>query len=247
LTIAENSHSYLVFSETFILQSKLALLKFDMKSARRFLTQAQKITESHGIKRLSMKISYEYDKLLKEIEIWKNLKESNASISERWKLAGLSEHMENMVKRGISSIPELSSEEPILLLIVSEGGIPFFSYSFIEDKMFEDHLFGGFLTAINSFINEMFSEGLDRASFGNYTLLMNSIAPFLICYVYKGQSYSAQERLKSFINELQNHKEFWGIFERFYKTNRKIQISDFPSLQSLITAIFLNKIVPLDG
>ena len=96
LTIAEKSHSYIVFCEAFILQAKLALLTFNIKAARRFLTQAQKIAESFGLKRLAMKISYEHDKLLKQTHIWENLNHSEVSLSERIELAGLEEQMEDM-------------------------------------------------------------------------------------------------------------------------------------------------------
>jgi len=120
-----------------------------MKTARRYLTQAQKIAELYGIKRLAMKISYEHDELLKQSKMWENLKTSDISLSHRWKLAGLNEQMEKMVKKRMIEFPELSKEEPVLLLIVSEGGVPFFSHSFIEDKTFESHLFGGFLTRLN--------------------------------------------------------------------------------------------------
>ncbi|MFX1241903.1 MAG: tetratricopeptide repeat protein [Promethearchaeota archaeon] len=238
LTIAEKSHSYIVFCETFILQAKLALINFNIKAARRFLTQAQKVAEKYGIKRLAMKISYEHDELLTQLKMWEKLRDSGASLFERWKLAGLNKQMENIVKKQKIDVPELSDEEPVLLLIVSEGGVPFFSLSFMEDKSFEDHLFGGFFTAINSFINEIFSEGLDRASFGKYTLLMNSIPPFLMCYIYKGQSYSAQKRIKSFINELRSKKELWNVFEKFYQMNKKIRMEDIPSLKSLINKNF---------
>ncbi|MFW9972629.1 MAG: tetratricopeptide repeat protein [Candidatus Odinarchaeota archaeon] len=237
-TIAEKSHSYIVFCETFILQAKLALINFNIKAARRFLTQAQKIAESYSMKRLAMKISLEHDELLNQLTLWEKLKESGASLSERWKLADLNKQMENMVKKRKIDVLELPDEEPVLLLIVSEGGVPFFSQSFMEDKSFEDHLFGGFFTTINSFINEIFSEGLDRASFGKYTLLMNSIPPFLMCYIYKGQSYSAQKRIKSFINELKSKKELWDVFEKFYQMNKKIHMEDIPSLEFLINKNF---------
>ena len=246
LTRAEKSHSYLYFCETFILQSKLALINLDVKAARRFLTQAQKIAESYGIKRLAMKISNEHDELLRQLKMWENLKESETSFPERMKLARLNEQLEHMIRKRTIEVPELSDEEPVLLLIVSEGGIPFFSQSFIEDKSFEDHLFGGFFTAINSFINEKFSEGLERASFGEHTLLMNSISPFLMCYIYKGQSYSAQNRIKSFINEVQSNKEMWDTFEKFYQMNKKIHMKDIPSLEPLITKIFIDKSDPIN-
>ncbi|MFX1242656.1 MAG: tetratricopeptide repeat protein, partial [Promethearchaeota archaeon] len=241
LTIAEKQHSYFVFCEVFILQAKLALINFDTKSARLFLTQAQKIAEFYSMKRLAMKISYEHDELLKHLDLWEKLKESEAPLTERWKFAGVNEQMDKMVRRRAIEIPELSDEEPVLLLIASEGGIPFFSQSFIKDKLFEDHLFGGFFTAINTFINEVFSEGLNRASFGEYTLLMNSLSPFLMCYVYKGQSYSAQNRIKSFINEIKSNNELWEVINKFFQMNRKIHIRDIPSLESLIQEIFIQK------
>jgi len=151
-----------------------------------------------------------------------------------------------MIRRRELDVPELLDEEPVLLLIVSEGGTPLFSQSFIEDKAFEDHLFGGFFTAINSFINEKFSEGLDRAIFGEHTLLMDSISPLMICYVYKGQSYSAHHRLKSFINELQRNEDVWKKIENYYLTNQEIQIDDVPLLDSLINDVFIEKIITLD-
>lgn len=246
LTIAEKAHDFQIFCDTFILQAKLALINFEVKSAQRFLNQAQHIAESYGIKRLAIKVSNEHDELLKQAKLWNAFKESGASLTERWELAGLGKQIDNMIRRQLDEIPEVLDEEPILLLIISEGGVPFFSQSFIEDKDFEDYLFGGFFSAINSFINERFSEGLDRASFGNHTLLMESVSPFLLCYVYKGQSYFAQKRLRSFKEELKTHKEMWDMFEESYQDSRKIELKDIPSLEPLITKIFINKTVPLD-
>jgi hypothetical protein len=243
LTIAEKSHSYLVFCETFILQAKLALLNLDMKAARRFLTQAQKIADSYGIKRLAMKISHEHDELLNQIKVWKNLKESEASLSERWKLAGLNEQMENMVQKKMIESPKISDEEPVLLLIVSEGGILLFSHSFIEEKSIESQIFGGFLTTIDYFIREIFSEGLDRAIFGEYTLLMRSIPPFFISYIFKGDSYYAHQKMNYFIDQIQKEVDIWQNFLKSFQVNQSIQLKDIPLLESLITDIFVTKSV----
>ncbi len=241
LTIAEKQHSYFVFCETFILQAKLALLNFDIKSARLFLTQAQKIAESYSMKRLAMKISFEHDQLLKQLNLWEKLKESGSSLSERWKLAGLNAQMENMVRKRMITVPELSNEEPVLLLIVSEGGIPFFSHSFIEDKSFESHLFGGFLTTIDYFIKEMFSEGLDRAIFGDYTLLMKSVPPFFISYIFKGDSYYALKKVDYFIDHIQEEDDIWQNLLNSHQVNKSIRLKDVPLLESLITDIFIAK------
>ena len=238
-TIAEETHSYLVFCETFILQAKLALLHFDFNSARRFLTQAQKTAESKGIRRLAIKISYEHDKLIEQLHLWKSLKESETSISERWKLAGLNEQIALMKKKGLGEVPDILDEKPVFLLIVSEGGVPLFSQSFSEDTKFEEHLFGGFFTTINRFITENFSEGLDRASFGKYTLLMNVFSPFLMCYIYKGQSYSAQKRINIFLDKIRNNIDTWNSLKKYYEANREIDTKDIPYLESLVKETFL--------
>ena len=241
LAIAEKSHSYKVFCETFLLQAKLALLNLDVKAARRFLTQAQKIAESYGIKRLAIKISNEHDELLKQLNLWESLKESEMPLSERWKLAGLNEQMENMVRKRMIAVPELSNEEPVLLLIVSEGGTPFFSQSFVEDKSFESHLFGGFLTTIDYFIKETFAEGLDRAIFGEYTLLMKSIPPFFISYIFKGNSYYALQKVDNFIDHIQKDNKIWNKLLKYLQVNQSIHLRDIPLLESLITEIFIAK------
>ena len=241
LNIAKKSNSYLVFCKTFILQSKLALINFNVKEARQFLTQAQNIAESYGMKRLAMKISYEHDEIIKQINIWEKLRESEITMSERWKLAGLSEQMKNMVRKQMVDFPEVSNEEPVLLLIVSEGGTPFFSQSFITEKSFESHLFGGFLSTIDYFIKEVFSEGLDRAVFGNYTLLMKSIPPFFVSYIFKGNSYYALQKMNNFINKLQNNDDIWKKLLKYFQANQSIQLNDIPKFDSLINEIFITK------
>ncbi|MFX1316381.1 MAG: hypothetical protein ACFE9T_10995, partial [Promethearchaeota archaeon] len=220
---------------------KLALINFNLKAARRFLTQAQKIAESYGLKRLAMKISHEHDELLRQITEWENLKESEASLSERWKLAGLNNQMENMVRKRISEAPKISEEEPVRILIITEGGSSIFSYSFIKDKKFESHIFGGFLTTIDYFIREMFSEELDRAIFGEYTLLMKSIPPFFVSYIFKGDSYYAHQKINYFIDYIQKEDVIWQNLLKSFQVNQSIHLKDIPLLESLITETFITK------
>jgi len=245
LDIAEKSGSYSILCETHLLQAKLSLLTFDIKKAQRFLIQAQQIAEKFGLKLLAIKISNEHDELLKQSNMWKSLKESSVSLKERIEFARLNEQMENMIRKRAIEVPELLYEEPVILLIVSEGGRPIFSQLFVKDQDFEDHLFGGFFTTINSFIKEKFSEGLDRATFGEYTLLMHSVSPFFMCYVFKGQSYLAQQRIRYFIDKIQKEEDIWQNFKKFYKLNKEIQLKDIPSLEPLINEVFIDKTIPL--
>ncbi|MFX0155577.1 MAG: tetratricopeptide repeat protein [Candidatus Hodarchaeota archaeon] len=242
---SERMNSYFLLAETYFLKAKLALLTLDLIKARYFLTKAQEIAEKYGLNRLAIKISNEHDELLKRLDEWNKIKESESSLSERMKLAHLNEQMERMIRKQEIDVPELTDEEPIVLLIISEGGRPVFSESFAEEWAFEDHLFGGFLTAINSFSDQMFSEGLNRANFGEYTIIMNSLHPFLVCYLFKGQSYLAQQRVAQFIDKVKEDAEIWNIFNKFNQASRLVQLKDIPSLKPLINEIFIDKSVPL--
>ncbi len=244
LTSAEKSNSFWVLGEVYLLQAKLALIRLDLNGARRLLTQGQQIAEKHNLTLLAMKISNEHDNLFKEIGKWEYFKQTKASLEKRMKLSHLSEQLEGMVNKRVVEPIDLIDEEPVVLLIVSKHGTPVFSKSFEEEWSFQDHLFGGFLSAVNSFSDEMFSEGLDRATFGQYTILMKSIPPFSVCYLFKGQTYPAQQKMKYFIEKLLNEKKIWQTLHDFYRTNREVQSKDIPSLEPLLTDIFINKKFP---
>ncbi|MFX1464207.1 MAG: tetratricopeptide repeat protein, partial [Promethearchaeota archaeon] len=241
LSIAKKQHLYLYLAETYFLQAKLSLLTLDLKKAKRFLTQAQRIAESYGIKQLAMKISYEHDKLLRQTKMWESLNISEVSLSDRLELSGLNKQMENMVKRRMNEALEISKEDPVMLLILTEGGNLLFSKKFIEDFSFEDDILGGFLTTINYIISEVFSEGLDRAVFGQYTLLMMPVEPFLICYIFKGHSYFAYHKIKNFLDSIKNDSVIWQSLQNFFQKSKSIQMNDIPSLETIITEIFSKK------
>jgi len=87
----------------------------------------------------------------------------------------------------------------------------------------------------------MFSEGLDRAIFGEHTLLMKSVPPFFISYIFRGNSYYALKKLDYFIVKIQNQDEIWQNLLTNFQKNTTIQLKDDPLLESLITETFITK------
>ena len=243
LDFTEQQHSYWILCETHLLQARLALISLNIREARQFLTQAQIIAEKYGFYQLAIKISNEHDELLKQLTMWENLKKSTSSLKERMELARLNEQMDNMLRKRVVEPDEVKEEESVVILIISKGGNPIFSQSFEEGWSFQDHLFGGFLSAVNSFSDEMFSQGLDRAIFGEYTIIMNAVSPFIVCYLFKGQSFLALQRIKHFIDTIQNDKKIWEPIKKYYQANRLVQEKDIPSLDSLVNEIFIERAI----
>jgi len=241
LLLTEKSKSYWYYTQTYVLQAKLSLLTLDIKNARKLLTKAQYIAQNYGFDPLVKIISREHDNLLQKLDIWEKIKDSESPLTDRLKLTNLDEQITLMIQKRRVEVPEVIEEEPIMILVISEAGIPTFSKLFAESFLVEDELISSFLAAFNTFSGELFSEGLERASFGNYTLIMKPIVNFLVCYLFKGQSYSAQKRIEKFIEEIERNKEVLDKFNEYRTTNRMIKLENLPKLNSLIKHIFLNE------
>ncbi|MHA2038001.1 MAG: tetratricopeptide repeat protein [Promethearchaeota archaeon] len=241
LEMAKEMRNYHWLAETKLLQAKLALIQTDIEEARKLMVGAQRIAELHGLTLLASKISSEHDKLLTQIDTWDNYKNNNAPMRDRIKLASTEDVLERLQGERAVEPTESVDEQSILLMILAEGGVLVFSYPFSEEWKFDDELFGGFLTAFNSISDEIFSEGLDRVMFGNQTVLMEQVENFSICYLYKGETYIAQQKLKKFVEETQKNTFLWQSLEQHYKTSQVLELTDNPPLESLITEIFVSK------
>ncbi len=241
LEIAVKLRSYWFLAESYVLQAKLSLLTLDLKGARRLFTQAQRIAEKHGMHRIAAKISIEHDEFLQKLSIWEKLKDSESSLSERFKLTNLNEQMTYMIQKRRSEVPEIIEENPVMILVISEGGLSTFSKLFTKTLDIEENLISSFLATFNTFSGELFSEGLDRATFGQYTLLMKRISTFLVCYLFKGHSFSAQKKIQNFVENIKNNEDLLEKFNKYCQTNRIIKLEDVPILKSLITEIFIKK------
>ncbi|MFX1572821.1 MAG: tetratricopeptide repeat protein [Promethearchaeota archaeon] len=239
LLAAERHHSYLWLAETKLLQAKLALIQMKIDDTKKLLTQAQRIAELNGLNLLALKISEEHDKLLEQVSVWEKLKEENAPMSERIKLASFDGLFDRMEGKSVVKPPKLVHEVPVLLLIIGEGGFPLFSNQFSKKWAFEEDLLSSFLTAFNTFSGEFFSKGLDRAKFGEYTILLRTVNTFSVCYIFKGQTYLAKQRLRKFTEQIFNITPIWQTLNKFYNTSRIVELNDIPALEPLITEIFI--------
>ncbi|MHA2035100.1 MAG: tetratricopeptide repeat protein [Promethearchaeota archaeon] len=225
-------------AETYLLKAKLSIIQMNMGEARKFLTQSQEIADNKGLGLLAQKISNEHDILLEQLSKWGNVQENKPPLSERIELSSFEGVIKRLLETRALAAPEIEVEEPVLLLIIAEGGVPLFSYPFTEDWGRDNELFGSFLSAITTFSKDFLSQGLDRVKFSQFTVIMEPMTHFSIYYVFKGQSYSAKQKLKHFTEKIQKSTPVWQTFEKFYQTSQVIEFKDFPFLEAFITEIF---------
>ncbi len=133
--------------------------------------------------------------------------------------------------------PVLVNEEPILLLIMDNSGSTYFNHLFAENWDYSD-LFSSFMSAFNTFSNEIFSKSIDRIGIGENSILINTVEPFLTCYVIKGQSYPALQKLTRFTEVIRENSEIWQALNKSAKTSEMLEIDNTHILKSVINEIF---------
>lgn len=106
LHVAEEQNSYIWLAKTYWLQSKIALLEFDLKQSQALLTQAEMIAYEKGLKKLSTKISSERDILLSQFNKWEKVLEQKPSVSEIIELTQIEEMVERMIQKKLDSEEE---------------------------------------------------------------------------------------------------------------------------------------------
>jgi hypothetical protein len=166
------------------------------------------------------------------------LKKENVDISERMEEIDISDQISTMLKKKPGEIPETSPESPILLLIMDNSGIPLYTKIFNKEWEISENLFSSFLSAFNSFSDEIFSEDLDRANFGKYTILMTGMPPFMSCYVFEGQSYLAHQKFSKFNETVHDSEQIWKNLTFSKRTGQIIQDNSSLGIGKLVKTIF---------
>ena len=191
----------------------------DSNEALRLLDQAQDIAEKQGLERLAIKISTEYDNLLSKLDDWEKLASDNAPIDKRVEAAQFESLIGSIVsKREIEAI-ELKEEEPIqFLLIAAHAGFNLFTKIFEGEASVNESLVSGFLTALATFSEEVFSQTLERVKIGEYVMFMKIELPFLFCYIFKGPSYKAMQKMSRFIEAFRKENSLWTQMEQTITT-----------------------------
>ncbi|MFX1456082.1 MAG: tetratricopeptide repeat protein [Promethearchaeota archaeon] len=237
LDYAEKQHSYRFLAEGKLLQAKVALLKMEIESAKKYMTEAQRIAEIRGFNLIAQNISSEHDLLLEREKDWENLKKEDAPMSERIKLASVDKVVDRLSKRREIEPPEIIDEEPILLLIMDNSGATYFNHPFIANWDYSD-LFSSFMSAFNTFSSEIFSKSIDRIRIGENTILISPIESFLACYVIKGQSYPALQKLTRFSEAIKENSEVWEALNKSVKTSEMLELDSSSALKTVINEIF---------
>ncbi len=235
--LSERGNSYSLLAQTKLLQGQLSLLRMNIGDARQQLTQAQHIAEEHDLQLLAQAISKEHDKLFEKIDRWQNVKKSDVVLSDRLNFVSIEEILDRMQGRRALEPLESIKEEPIFLLIMGRDGVSYFNHTFVQDWTFDD-IFSSFMSAFNSFSSEIFAKSIDRIKIDENVILIRPVDSYLICYVIKGQSYPALQKLTRFSDAIKWNTEISEALKKSVKTGEELDLNNPASLGVVVNDIF---------
>ncbi len=244
LVIAKQQHSHAIVAQSYWLLAKMALVEGNHDQARSLLLQAQVTAEEWGLERLAARISEDHDSMLIQLER-KEWKETQ-TLSERARQLKLDDLVGQVARSQVlADFSDKLDETPVLLMIVSENGLPLHSKNFSSEIQGNPHLMSGFVSAVHTFSKEIFARTLDRLKVGEYTVVVFPESTLLIVYACKGASFRARQRLLQFMKRLKEHPKVLAQLKRKVETGLQTSESVLKVLESLIESSFqLEKSLP---
>jgi predicted amidohydrolase len=112
LNVAKQQSSHSLLAETYLLQSKFALIKLDVERARNLLTQAHIIAKEKDLHILARTVAHERDLLQSQLHKWELIIKQNPSKQELIDITRIDDMLERMIQKTVT------------ILAQEEGGIP---------------------------------------------------------------------------------------------------------------------------
>ena len=137
----------------------------------------------------------------------------------------------------------LTTEEPVILLILSNSGTTLYSKKFNLNLTYSDQLLGAYLSAVDILGSNVIVDSGDVYSIKfqekfNVTIKSipgnNSVIKF--CYIYKGISFYSDQRLAKFVTLIQKDISVWNKIQS-NSADQKV-LNSFFELDRLISKCF---------
>ena len=106
LEISKKQSSFSHLAQTYLLQSKLALIELDIGQAKKLLEQASSIAEEKGMNLLVRLAEHEREALLSQLNKWESIVQEKPSTQEMIDVTHINVLLERMIQNTVASVME---------------------------------------------------------------------------------------------------------------------------------------------
>ncbi|MCY3415079.1 MAG: tetratricopeptide repeat protein [Candidatus Heimdallarchaeota archaeon] len=230
--IGEQQNSHIIITNYHIINSRFQLIQNNLTTAKDEILKAKTIAEDNGILKLAIKCSIIYDNLLETIPQWE---EREPGIEERIEISSIIPLLKG-IQRNQFLVTDGTEENPVMLLILDDAGIPRFKFEFDTPERLNDNLIGSFLSAVNSFYEDVFDpqNNVETIKSKDYTIQILEHKTMLFVYVFKGEASIAKQKLQLFYHQILQ-SDFFQTLEKYWKDGY-IDVIEIPD--DIITLIY---------
>ena len=213
--ISETQNIHYLKAEILFFKGKTQFLQGNIQKAFHTMEQAIKLAEQKGLIRLALHLTREYEKILGKYETVKKATQTQQkSLNQDFlEVLKIEDHLQRFITPYYLEA-SMEKEQPILLMIITDGGIPLYSYHFQHQTPLKDNLIASFLIAMHQFSKETFQQGgdLKQITLKEYKIVFMSFDTRIFAYVYQGNSLMAMKTLETFIETISSNQRFWKEF-----------------------------------
>ncbi|MEA2069658.1 MAG: tetratricopeptide repeat protein [Asgard group archaeon] len=234
---AREMESQLYILENLLLKIKYTMLKNDVEEVKILLSQAKQLSEEKGFRRIALKV-HDLEKLILDMKDGTTkLIIPHKFTSESIPKERVNDKIMRIAEKTTVVKDKIRKEEPVLFLVIAEGGITLFSRKFKTNAVIDEMFVGGFLTALNTFMHETFMTGgsIERIKHQEFTLLLKGHESLFFCYVFQGQSYTAVQKLNHIIKKITS-LPVWN--KLLHKNQEQLTSEEFKYLNNLADETF---------
>jgi len=226
--MAEQQNSYILLTQSLILQSKLELIDLNIYKGQSLLEKAQFLAEDKGISNLARLISNEIDLLLDQLSKWEEMSTYLPSLEERLGFTHIEDLLMKLVKNNLAYLEVLDEKEsPLIFLILNKEGTVQFSEQLGEATLNEKSI-----NDIMKFIQVSIAENtfdkktIRRLKHKKYSMAIYNQDEVLFIYVFIGRSYYAVKKLNELIMEVQSFSQIWSKVSKKLQKNENLDLED---------------------
>ncbi|MDH5402776.1 MAG: hypothetical protein OEZ01_01390 [Candidatus Heimdallarchaeota archaeon] len=178
---------YLVMHKASLLVSKLLIIQNKFTEAKEILLRLIEETREYGDRLITNLISIELEKLL-DLEKLDTISDNTAE-----KLKN-DRSLDNIITSFLSNtkIPNIQNrEKPVALVILRDDGLHIYSRIFDHKSEFNTHLVSNFLSAMNSFGNEIFGSQdgfIEKLKYMDHYITIRRRGDALYSYIFKNET-----------------------------------------------------------
>ncbi|MHA2246799.1 MAG: tetratricopeptide repeat protein [Candidatus Hodarchaeales archaeon] len=225
---------------SFIIESRLNLVKNDLKQAQILLNKALIIAEEKKLGNLIVKVKKEK----KTLDLNGRGSRKGLSIQERIKHANLEEYFNEAKKLPEAWVQSTTMqpfpEDPVMFVIVADGDLTLFTRVFDQYYSKKIGLIGQILVAYEKFSKEVFSSSAEHVTIGDLRLVMQTRVNLRFAYAFRGESYPAISKLIQLMDKLQSKNDLWEKLENMVNTGIALSSGEEAEINGTLNDIILS-------